>query len=351
MNTVTVTASGTYDVRIGSGVLEQLGEAAAAVFPGRSAALVSDDTVFALYGSRAVTLLEQAGFSVYTFVFPHGEASKNGQTYLQLLDFLAQHRLTRADGIVALGGGVTGDLAGFAAATYLRGIRYIQIPTTLLAMVDSSVGGKTAIDLPAGKNLCGAFYQPVLVLCDPDTLHTLPRRILLDGCAEVIKYGMLGSKDLFYRVDCGPEEQDWTQVITDCVSMKRDVVQADEFDNGVRQCLNLGHTLGHAVEANSHYTLSHGQAVAIGMAMITRAAAAMGFCTREPVLRLQEVLGTYDLPSLPTCTAEEIFTAALGDKKRRDGRLTLVVPTDVGSYTLHTIPMADLPRWIEAGMA
>ena len=351
MPTVTVTASGRYDIQIGSGVLQQLGEAAAAVLPGRTAALVSDDTVFSLYGKQAAAQLEQAGFTVHSFVFPHGEGSKNGETYLRLLTFLAEHHLTRADGIVALGGGVTGDLAGFAAATYLRGIRYLQIPTTLLAMVDSSVGGKTAIDLPQGKNLCGAFHQPALVLCDPDLLATLPRRTLLDGCAEVIKYGMLADKELFYRVDGGPDYQDWTAVITDCVTMKRDIVQADEFDTGVRRCLNLGHTFGHAIERSSQYTVSHGQAVAIGMAMMTRAASRMGFCTREPVLRLQEVLGTYELPAYPSCSAETLLSAAQDDKKRQDTQLTLVVPTGVGSHVLHTIPMTELPRWIEAGMA
>lgn len=346
MNAVTVNASRNYQVLIGPGLLSSLGKEAAALIKGRTACIVSDSNVFPLYGQTAKASLEQAGFSVFEFVFPAGEQSKCAAVWLELLNVLAQHRLTRADAIVALGGGVTGDMAGFAAATYLRGVAYIQVPTSLLAMVDSSVGGKTAIDLPAGKNLCGAFCQPRLVLCDTDCMSTLPRNVLLGGCAEVIKYGVLGSRELFDRLKVGPDHLDWTWVITKCVSMKRDVVETDEFDTGLRQSLNLGHTLGHAVEANSGFSLSHGQAVAIGMSMICRAAVRFGLCSDKAAEEIISLLQTYDLPVHTDQQPETILSTALGDKKRQGASLTLIVPREIGRCDLHAISVEELPRWI-----
>ena len=350
MKTVHVSASRGYDVVIGSGLLETLGRTAEQLCPGRTACLVSDDTVFGLYGAAAAASLEAAGFTVCTWVFPHGEQAKCGESFLQLVNFLAEHRLTRADLLVALGGGVTGDLTGFAAACYLRGVRVLQVPTSLLALVDSSVGGKTAIDLPAGKNLCGAFYQPVGVLCDTDLLRTLPEDIFRDGCAEVIKYGVLGSRDLFDRLAAAHVRDQAEAIVADCVAMKRDVVEADEFDTGRRQLLNLGHTLGHAVEAGSDFRLSHGKSVAIGMAMIVRAAASKGFCSPETRDELLALLTRYGLPTETDQTPESILRTALGDKKRQGGSITLVVPAEIGRCVLHKIPVEELSQWIEAGI-
>ena len=197
MKTVTVSASRRYDILIERGLLRRAGELVRGVTNAGTVMLVSDDSVWPLYGEAVQKSLVDAGFSVCRFVFPHGESSKCAKTYLALLDALCENQLTRADAVVALGGGVVGDLTGFAASTYLRGIGFIQIPTTLLAAVDSSVGGKTAIDLPAGKNLAGTFYQPCLVLCDPDCLDSLPDEIFRDGCAEVIKYAVLGNAPFF----------------------------------------------------------------------------------------------------------------------------------------------------------
>ena len=343
MKTVHVQASRSYDVLIGHGLLSRLGSEAAKLFKGRSACIVSDDTVAALYGNTAKDALEGAGFSVVSFVFPHGEPSKCGETFLRLVSFLAASHLTRDDVLVALGGGVTGDLTGFAASCYLRGIGCIQVPTSLLAMVDSSVGGKTAIDLPEGKNLCGAFCQPALVLCDIDTLQTLPEEIFRDGCAEVIKYGVLASEALF---DALHGDFDLTDVVARCVEMKRDIVQDDEFDTGRRQLLNLGHTLGHAVEANADFTLSHGKCVAIGMAMMARAAAVHGFCAEETVRRIVCLLQKFGLPTETDQSAEAIVQTALGDKKRRSNTITLAVPTKIGQCILHTVPVEELPKWI-----
>lgn len=281
MKTVTVNASRTYEILIGSGLLSQLGSRVKALGKVQTVCLVSETTVYPLFGTQAEQSLREAGFTVKTFVFPAGEASKCGDTYWKLLNFLIENHLTRTDLLVALGGGVVGDLTGFAAATFLRGIRFVQVPTTLLAAVDSSVGGKTAVDLPGGKNMVGAFWQPSLVLCDTDTLNTLPEDIFRDGCAEVLKYGVIFDRAFFdYLAQTGPDF-DRETVIERCVILKRDVVDRDEFDTGARKLLNLGHTFGHGVEARSDFTLSHGKSVAIGMAIIARAAAKKGMLSQE----------------------------------------------------------------------
>ena len=347
MTTIHISASRPYDVLIGGGLLPNLGENAAALCRGRTACIVADDTVAALYEKTARTSLERAGFTVHVYIFPHGEQSKCGENFLKLLGFLARCHLTRSDLLVALGGGVTGDLTGFAAACYLRGIKYIQVPTTLLAMVDSSVGGKTAIDLPEGKNLCGAFYQPSLVLCDTDTLQTLPEDIFRDGCAEVIKYGVLGSRTLFDNLKATHARDQLEYVVTTCVDMKRAIVEDDEFDTGRRQLLNLGHTLGHAIEKNSDFTLSHGQCVAIGMAMMARAAAEKGFCTEATKNEIINLLTFYGLPTETKQDPLSIYLSALGDKKRQGGTLTLIVPKEIGECALHTVEVEALKGWIE----
>ena len=350
MNTVHVNASKEYDVLIGSGLLHTLGQHAAAMSRGRKAAIVSDSNVWPLYGECAVSSLESAGFEVISFVFPAGEASKNGQVYLQLLNSLAENQLTRADLLVALGGGVVGDLTGFAAATYLRGIRCIQVPTTLLAAVDSSVGGKTAIDLPAGKNLAGAFYQPGLVLCDTDTLATLPEDIFRDGCAEVIKYGVLYDPSLFSHLAEHGLAFDRQAVITRCVELKRDVVAQDEFDTGERMKLNLGHTIGHGVESCSDFTVSHGKAVAIGMAIVTRAAEAMGICGSDCREQVLAVLDRFGLPGKTEYSAQSLYHAALSDKKRSGGTVNLILPERIGACRIQPTPVNQIQSFIEAGL-
>ena len=256
MKAVSVAASRRYDILIERGLLNRAGKLVRSVTNVGTVMLVSDDSVWPLYGETVQKSLEDTGVSVCQFVFPHGEGSKCAKTYLALLDALCENRLTRADAVVALGGGVVGDLTGFAASTYLRGIGFIQIPTTLLAMVDSSVGGKTAIDLPAGKNLAGAFYQPWLVLCDPDCLDSLPDEIFRDGCAEVIKYAVLGNAPFFDELKNTPPHAQLEHIIETCVRMKRDIVAQDEFDRGQRQLLNLGHTFGHGIEACSGFSVS-----------------------------------------------------------------------------------------------
>lgn len=342
MNTVCVNASRAYEVQIGNGLLPALGQAARAVTTG-SVLVVTDETVAPLYLAKVYQSLQAAGLRVHTVSVPAGERSKCAEYYVNLLNLLAAKQLTRTDAAIALGGGVVGDLTGFAAATYLRGIPLIQIPTTLLAMVDSSVGGKTAIDLPAGKNLVGAFHQPSLVLCDLDTLDTLPADIFRDGCAEVIKTAILFDPQLFAHLRERGTGFDRTYVVTRCVECKRDVVCADEFDRGERQKLNLGHTIGHAIEKCSRFAVSHGQAVAIGTAMMARA-----FYPNPE--EIESVLRAFGLPTETDFSAESLADAALSDKKRAGNTLTLVVPRAIGGCTLEEIAITELKPIIEAGM-
>jgi len=346
---VHVPASREYDVLIERGLLGQCGKLIREATGAGKAVIVAGDIVFPLYGETVKRALEQAGLAVDCFILPHGEQHKNLESYGQLLEFLAQSHLTRSDILVALGGGVTGDLTGFAAATYQRGIGFVQIPTTLLAAVDSSVGGKTAVNLPSGKNQAGCFYQPSLVLCDPDTFATLPEEEYRCGCAEVIKYGVLGSRDFFHELKARPIREQLEHVISTCVEMKRDIVRQDEFDRGLRQLLNLGHSFGHAVEACSSFRVKHGQAVAIGMAAITRAAVSKGYCDGESLRELLALLTLYGLPTETEYTVEQLFAAALSDKKISGGSIQLVVPEEIGRCRLVKIPAAEMPEWMEAG--
>jgi len=350
MKTVHVKASRSYDVIIGAGLLDSLGTQAHNISKAKKVCIVSDSNVWSLYGAAAAKSLRDAGFETYSFVFPAGEESKNGNTYLSLLNHLAENQLTRSDLLVALGGGVVGDMAGFAAATYLRGVAFIQVPTTLLAAVDSSVGGKTAIDLPSGKNLAGAFYQPSLVLCDIDTLNTLPEDIFRDGCAEVIKYGILYDPDLFAYLSESGLSFDRETVIARCVELKRDVVAEDEFDTGARMKLNLGHTIGHGVEARSHFEISHGKAVAIGTAIVTRAAAKKGICSADAKVRILNILEAFGLPASTTFSAESLYTASLSDKKRSGGTVSLIVPKAIGNCEILPTPVSEIQSFIEAGL-
>ncbi|MBQ8435696.1 MAG: 3-dehydroquinate synthase, partial [Oscillospiraceae bacterium] len=273
MQTISVKASSDYNIYIERGLLNNCGRLIADVVNTRKAAVITDDIVDGLYYKKLEKALKDEGFSVVKFVFPNGEASKSTETLNDIYNFLCENSITRSDCIIALGGGVVGDISGYAAATFLRGLKYVQIPTTLLAQIDSSVGGKTAIDLPCGKNLVGAFKQPSCVICDPDVLSTLSEKIMSDGMAEAIKYGMIRDRELFELIASHNTENVSSvidKIIYKCISIKRDVVENDEFDTGERMILNFGHTLGHAVERYYNYeTYTHGSAVAIGMYMMT----------------------------------------------------------------------------------
>ena len=350
MRSVTVKTSATYEVLIGSGLLQKAGEAVKKVISPCKAAIVTDSTVVHLYEETVRKSLTEAGFSVCTFVFPAGEASKNMHTLSHLLEFLAKEEMTRTDMIVALGGGVTGDLAGFGAAVYLRGISFVQIPTTFLAAIDSSVGGKTAVDLEAGKNLAGAFYQPKLVLCDTDVLQTLPEVVFADGIAEALKYGVLGDAALFEKIAGGDFRQDLEEIIETCVSMKRDVVEEDEFDTGKRQLLNLGHTFGHAIEQKSHFQMTHGHAVAIGMHLIAKAAEAKGIAEKGTAAAIAKALEQNQLPKETEFSPAEVAEGTLRDKKRRGGTIRFVFPKKIGACEIVKIPVEEVEALAKMAM-
>jgi len=350
MQTVTVNASSSYPVHIGSGLLRESGNLIAAVTAARKCVVVTDSTVEKLYASTLCRSLEEAGIAAHLCVFPAGEQNKNLTTYGRLLEEFARVKLTRSDFVVALGGGVTGDMAGFAAATYQRGIDYIQIPTTFLAASDSSVGGKTAVDLEGGKNLVGAFWQPKLVLCDTDTFCTLPEETFADGIAETVKHGLIADEaffrflmeeDIHLRID---------DVVRRNVEIKASVVGEDEFERGKRKLLNFGHTLGHAIEKISNFTVTHGHAVAIGMVLAARAAEKLG---HSPAGTLETVLACNRRFGLPTdCpySAEEIYRAATGDKKRSGGSIDVVVLEKIGRAKTVRLDMDGLRRFVEAAL-
>ena len=349
MRSVQVEASKPYTIWIGGGLLAEAGERIVGVCRGRTAVLVTDDLVNALYGDAAERSLSGAGYTTARFVFPHGEQSKSLQTYALLLNALAEAGVSRSDVVVALGGGVVGDLAGFAAATYLRGVRFAQIPTTLLAMVDSSVGGKTAVDLPTGKNQAGAFYQPDIVICDYAVLQTLPEEVFADGCAEVIKHGVILSDELFALLK-NPIRPQLEDVIARNVTIKRDIVIQDERDTGIRQILNFGHTIGHGIEKHSRYRVSHGSAVAIGMVVASRGAWRMGFCGEACHLEILDAVRRYGLPDATALTPEELIGAAFFDKKRSGGHISLILPERIGKCVIKSFDMDELAAFIRLGM-
>ncbi len=350
MKRIAVPVSQPYEVLVGSGLLERVGELSAPLLSGRRAVLVSDSNVWPLYGQQVTDSLQKADFRVERFIFEAGEKSKTPQTLLDLLNHMAEWELGRADSVFALGGGVTGDLAGLAAALYQRGISCVQLPTSLLAMVDSSVGGKTAVDLPKGKNLVGTFTQPRLVLCDPDALATLPARVEAEGWAEVIKYGMLGSRELLDELAAGREDVDVEDVICRCITMKRDLVTQDERDTGPRQLLNFGHTIGHAVERCAGYGIYHGEGVAMGMAIMTRACVRQGLCTPQCRTVLEDLLERYHLPKTCPIGVERLLEAARMDKKRRGDAITLVQPSQPGRCILRKADYRDLAQILEEGI-
>ena len=347
---ITVKASGTYEVIIGNDLLDKTGEYIGKVTKAEIFAVITDDIVDSLYGEKVCKSISDAGYTVYKFVFPHGEASKSSETLLRIYSFLCENHISRTDCLIALGGGVTGDITGYAAATFLRGLDFIQIPTTLLAQVDSSVGGKTAIDLPEGKNLVGAFKQPKLVLCDTDTLDTLPEEFLIDGMGEVVKYGMIKSESLFELLESrsiGNIREISAEVIEQCVSIKRDVVEADEFDKGERMLLNFGHTLGHSIEQYYNYTgITHGKAVAAGMRIITEIAERKGRAEKGLCARLVSCLEKYGLNVQVEPDAAQLAGACLNDKKRESNSISIIICSGTGVSSAVKMPVNEFIQFI-----
>ena len=336
---ITVKASGTYGILINEGGLSSIGKAVAERFKPCIIAILSDDKVFPLYGKTVTASLQAAGFNTVSHVIKNGEQSKTLDNVTAFIDCMVQAQVTRTDMVLALGGGVVGDMAGFAAAIYLRSIPYIQVPTTLLAAVDSSVGGKTAVDISAGKNLVGAFHQPALVSLDTENLKTLDPSVVRDGFAEVIKYGIILDSKLFNTV-AKPGSFDVKEVIARCIEIKRDVVEDDEFDHGMRGLLNFGHTFGHAIEKLSGFSITHGSAVARGMLIAAKVAKVYGFNDYTDIIT--KVVKDYGFETGCPYSAQELFSVILSDKKRSGSDITLVLPKEIGKCVLEKIPAAQV---------
>lgn len=345
MKKIHVSASSPYDIILGKGLLNECGRYISSVSKAAKIAIVTDDTVDALYSEKVTSSLLDSGFSVCKFVFPHGENSKSIQTLTELYFFLAENDITRSDLLIALGGGVVGDLCGFCAATYLRGIDFVQIPTTLLAQVDSSVGGKTAVNIPAGKNLVGAFKQPLLVISDTDTLSTLSEEIFADGMGEVIKYGVIRSEKLFSVLETGEFSDKIEDIIGECVTIKRDIVQKDEFDTGERMLLNFGHTLGHAIEKHCNFNgISHGKAVAIGMMLITNAGEKSGTVNKGTADRLKKCLISNGLPFSCDISPDILFSESTNDKKRTAEKIRIILCPCIGKSEIVTMTLDEYKK-------
>lgn len=340
-----------YDVIIGKDLLPLCGTYIREVVSPCRMAVITDSNVAPLYLDGVESSLTKAGFETHSFVFPAGESSKNIKTLSDILEFLGEIPLTRTDCVVALGGGVTGDMAGFAAGCYLRGIRYIQIPTTFLAAVDSSVGGKTAVNLGAGKNLAGLFLQPELVLCDIATFRTLTPEIFADGTAEAIKTAILGNETMFSLFETENIHDHIEEIVSFCVTKKGEIVTGDEREQGLRRLLNLGHTIGHAIEKCSSFSITHGHAVAMGMAIVARASLKNGWSEEDCLTPILNSLNKFRFPLDCPYSAAELTQAALKDKKRMGDTITLVIPVSLGNCQLKKIPVEELGAFIEGGLA
>ena len=341
--TISVQKPEKYDILIENGLLHNCGDLIKPVVRGKNCLVVTDTNVEPLYLDIVTDSLKKAGFTASCYVFPAGEESKTLHTIENMLGAFVSAGLTRTDFAVALGGGVVGDLTGFAAAIYQRGIDYIGIPTTLLSQIDSSVGGKTGCDLVYGKNLAGAFHSPKAVLIDPECLNTLPAKFFNDGLAEAIKYGVIKSKQMFYRLLNENAHAFIFDIIKECVSIKRDITENDFFEKGDRILLNFGHTIGHSIEKYYNFKdMTHGEAVGIGMVVITVAAERNGECEEGTAKLITEVLHKYSLPATTSIDTEKLCEGAFNDKKRRGKDIKLVIPKCIGTCTVKTLPCDKL---------
>ncbi len=344
--------AGSYKIQIETGSLDSCGEQIRSVSAAEHVVVISDETVWGLYGSRMEAALMKTGFSMDYILVAPGESSKTIESLARVCGKLADLHVLRDHLIVAFGGGVVGDLAGFAAAVYMRGLPYVQIPTTLLAQVDSSVGGKTAIDLPQGKNLIGAFHQPLLVITDPNLLNTLGKKQLAEGMAEIIKYGAISDQGLFEKleeyggIDGALPHMDG--IIYRCCDTKRIFVEQDERDGGERQKLNFGHSFGHAIERIGNYrTHSHGEAVALGMVIAAKTGEALGLTPKGTAERLRRIAEVYELPTKMKADYKELVRHMSMDKKKDQEGHKLILLKAIGKSLIHTVAEAELDSILE----
>lgn len=339
---VKVNASKPYEVIIENGAVSGIGKFLDFIKNKGKAMIITDVNVDKFYGNKLENALTEAGFTVFKTVLAAGEGSKSAQSYFYIQEKLFEKGFSRTDTVFALGGGVVGDVAGFASATYMRGIRYVQIPTTLLAMTDSSVGGKTAINVPQGKNLVGAFYQPEAVIIDPQTLETLPENEMLSGIGEGIKYAVLCGGDILSFLEEGLDKKNVERYIALCVEAKRDIVEKDEKESGLRKLLNLGHTPAHAAEKLSGFTVSHGHAVATGIAYIARMSLKNGYLENSTYERIINLINRYGFSLFYAFPPSSLTAEMRGDKKTEGDTITLVAIKGVGDCFLLRMNVEEL---------
>lgn len=343
-----VNVSKPYNVTVGRGILSEADRYITGVCPTKRAVLVCGKIPGEVYGEKLQKLLENSGFQIFRIDALDGEKDKTVGTLETILEFMAVSSLRRNDTVIALGGGVTGDTAGLASALYMRGTGFIQIPTTLLSMVDASVGGKTAVNLAAGKNMAGAFHQPDLVLADTEILGELPEGVFNQGMGEVIKHGIIAAPDLFERVLYGNARECAEYIVERSVEVKKGYVENDEFDTmGIRNVLNAGHTIGHAIEKLSGYNVSHGQAVGTGLAIEAEIAESIGLCTDETAGKIRLACEKYGLLYRCPWTAGELARATAGDKKNRDENIVFELPETIGKCTEVRLGMQDLAEKLD----
>ena len=357
MDRINIQASSDYDVLIGTGLIDTCGtHIRECLIRAQKALIVTDSNVAPLYLGRVRSSLEREGFSVSEYVFEAGEEKKNIDSIAGMWAVMAEEEFTRTDIVVSLGGGVATDMGGFAAATFLRGIKVVQIPTSLLAMADAALGGKTGIDLPQGKNLAGAFHQPSMVIEDTDCLSTLPSEVFTEGMAEVIKYAFIMDKDLYEvlskissegRAMSLQEDIDTlTKILISCVKDKAEVITEDEKDNGRRQTLNFGHTVGHVIERDSGFAKPHGICVAKGMGIVIDSCVRAGTLSEEDAKRMKDLLTLYKLPVTDDITPEAIVEGAMNDKKKRGDTLSVILVNKIGKAEIKKMNKEEFLKFL-----
>ena len=348
MEIIPVKTGRAYEVTVGHGCADAFYDQLAARHRGKRAAIVTDETVDGLYGESVRRALEGRGIPCCKFAFPGGEPHKRMETALAICESLHREGITRSDFLVALGGGIPGDVTGFCAAVYLRGVEYVQIPTTLLAQIDSSVGGKTAVNIDGGKNLVGCFWQPSAVLCDTAFFDTLPEEVFADGVGAAIKYGAIRDAQLFEQMR-GDFRRNLLPIVARCIAIKAAVVEADERDTGERMVLNFGHTLGHAIEKHSGFAVTHGKAVAIGMQMMADACAQNGLCAPEVPAAIRDCLQRNGLAWRYDAPLEELLAIAAGDKKRDGMSISPVLIRAIGRCEPVSMEWGAFAQFMAAG--
>lgn len=351
MKTITVKSdSYNYDIVIENGIIKNAGTEISKIYSGRKIAVITDSNVYKLYGSILKKALAEANFEAYFIIVKPGEKSKSIETLMYVYDHLINLEITRSDLIIALGGGVVGDLSGFAASTYMRGIDFVQIPTSLLSQIDSSIGGKVAVNLEQGKNLIGSFYQPKRVIIDPELLNTLPDGLIRDGLGEVIKYACIKDLNLFDLLMSIKNKDELfsriEHIIYTCCSIKKDIVETDERDTGIRMTLNFGHTMGHALEKYCDYNISHGEAVAVGMYYMTRKSEELKFTEQGTSDKIKEILINFNIRySLPDIDMEKIRKFVLIDKKNISGNINLIILRKIGESFTESVPVKRIDNF------